>query len=44
MISPDFRNTVPLDYRGPAQKFIEANHGTELWISLQPSIIELEEI
>ena len=44
MISPDFKNTVPIDYKGPAQKFIEANHGTELWLSLQPSIIELEDI
>jgi hypothetical protein len=26
------------------QKFVESNHGTELWLSLQPSIVEVEKI
>jgi len=44
MISPDFRTAVPIDLKAPAQKFIEANHGTELWQALQPSIIELDSL
>lgn len=44
MISPDFRNSQPVDFKGPAQAFIEKNHGTELWLALQPSILELENI
>lgn len=42
MISPEFRETVKIDMQKNMQKFIEQNHGTELWLSLQPSIAEVE--
>ena len=44
MISPEFRACTPIDLKGPARKFIDQNHGSELWEALQPSIIEVESI
>lgn len=44
MISPDFRQLQAIDLSGPCKKFVEANHGTELWTALQPSIAELEAV
>ena len=44
MISPEFRNVRPVDFTKPMQQFITANHGTELWLSLAPSITEVENV
>jgi hypothetical protein len=44
MIAPEFRGCQPIDLKGPAKKFIEKNHGAELWEALQPSLIEVENI
>jgi hypothetical protein len=38
MIAPEFRNCSQISLVGNAKKFIEANHGTELFISLAPSL------
>ena len=42
MIAPEFRRLVPVDLSKPCKKFIEENHGSELWTALQPSIEEFE--
>jgi len=44
MIAPDFRETQAINLKDPAKKFIEANHGTELWLALEPAIIEIQQI
>lgn len=44
MISPDFRNSQPIDLKGTCKKFIESQHGTELWTALQPGLVEMEDI
>jgi len=44
MIAPDFRGVNPLFLSGPCKKFVEANHGTDLWTALEPSIMELEDM
>jgi len=43
MIAPDFRDAHPINLKEPAKKFIEANHGTELWLALEPAIIEIQQ-
>ena len=43
MIAPDFRETFAINLKEPAKKFIEANHGTELWLALEPAIIEIQQ-
>lgn len=42
MISPDFRTIIAVDLSVACKKFVETNHGTELWTALQPSIAEIE--
>lgn len=42
MISPDFRTVIAADLSTCCKKFVETNHGTELWTALQPSIAEIE--
>jgi hypothetical protein len=43
MIAPDFRDAFQINLKDPAKKFIEANHGTELWLALEPAIIEIQQ-
>lgn len=44
MIAPEFRGCVPIDLVGPSKKFIETQHGHELWAALEPSIADLQNI
>lgn len=44
MISPEFRGCSPINILQATKKFVEQNHGTELWEALQPSIIEVENV
>jgi hypothetical protein len=44
MIAPDFRQCTPIFLKDPAKKFIETNHGTELFTSLSPALDEVEGI
>jgi len=44
MISPDFRINEPTNLKAATMKFVQENHGHELWEALQPSIDELESI
>lgn len=44
MIAPEFRQCAPINLKDPAKKFIEANHGSELYTSLSPALAEVEAI
>jgi hypothetical protein len=44
MIAPDFRQCAPINLREPAKRFIETNHGSELFASLSPALEEVEAI
>lgn len=44
MIAPEFRQCAPINLREPAKRFIEANHGSELFTSLSPALEEVEAI
>lgn len=41
MIAPDFRLCSPVDLRTGCKKYVEENHGTELWQNLEPQIAEV---
>lgn len=43
MIAPDFRQALPIDIKTPTKKFVESNHGTELWLALEPAINEIQQ-
>ena len=44
MIAPDFRACAPNEITPAVKKFVEENHGTDLWEALQPSIVEVDNI
>ena len=41
MIAPDFREAAAINIAAPTKKFVESNHGTELWLALEPAINEI---
>ena len=44
MIAPEFRICAPTEIRQFTKKFIEQNHGTDLWESLSPSFSDLDQL
>ena len=44
MIAPEFRNIKPGELKVSLKTFIEKNHGTDLAVSLQPQIDEMQKI
>jgi hypothetical protein len=44
MIAPEFRQCAAINLKDPAKKFIETNHGSELFTSLSPALEEVEAI
>ena len=44
MIAPEFRNYKPGNLKALLKNFIEKNHGSDLAISLQPQINEIQSI
>ena len=44
MIAPQFRQSGSADFPGAMQKYIEQNHGTDLWISCKDGIENAKKI
>jgi hypothetical protein len=44
MIAPEFRQCSAINLKDPTKKFIETNHGSELFASLAPALDEVEGI
>ena len=44
MIAPEFRQCKPTNLMNDSKKFLEQNHGTDLYVSVAPSLQEVDEI
>ena len=44
MIAPEFRICKPTNLAKDSKTFLEQNHGTDLYISVAPSLQEVDEI
>jgi hypothetical protein len=44
MIAPDLRPCAPNEITPQIQKFVQENHGHDLWTSLMPSIVEMDNL